>query len=40
MVVTVDVRKVRRFCFSCKALQICLIGNVMKNCMGTAQDRI
>jgi hypothetical protein len=31
MVVTVDVRKVRWFNFSCKALQMCLIRNVMEN---------
>jgi len=39
MVVTVDVRKVRGFHFSCKALQTCSIGNVMEKCKGTAQDR-
>jgi hypothetical protein len=39
MDVTVDVRKVRRFHFSCKALQMCLVGNEMETCKRTAQDR-
>ena len=39
MVVIVDVGKVRRFHFSCKALQTCLVANVMEKCKGTAQDR-
>jgi hypothetical protein len=39
MAVTVDVRKVRRFHFSCKALQTCSVGNGMEKYEGTAQDR-
>jgi hypothetical protein len=39
IVVIVDVGKVRRFHFSCKALQTCLVGNVIEKCKGTAQDR-
>jgi len=39
MVVTVDVRKVRRFHFSRKALHTCSVGNGMETCKRTAEDR-